>query len=57
MFEQKFAFSLVELFFVHMRQFHFDFYSFSIFLNRIFFLNGFPNTLIVRSWSSFLFSQ
>ena len=30
----KFAFSLV--FFVHMRQFHFDFYSFFNFLDRIF---------------------
>ena len=40
-----------------MRQFHFDFYSFFDFLDRIFFLNGFPSPFIVRSWSIFLFSQ
>ena len=43
--------------FVHMRHFRFDFYSFSIFWIGFFFLNGFPNPFIVRSWSSFLFSQ
>ena len=50
MFEQKFAFSQVV--FVHMRQFHSDFYCFD-FLDRIFFLNGSPNPFIVRSRSSF----
>ena len=37
-----------------MRQFHFDFYCFFDFLDRIFFLNGLPNPFIVHSWSSFL---
>ena len=40
-----------------MRQFHFDFYSFFLFFGSGFFLNGFPNPFIVRSWSSFLFSR
>ena len=40
-----------------MRQFHFDFYCFFDFLDRSFFLNGFPNPFIVRSRSNFLFSQ
>ena len=39
-----------------MRQFHFDFYSFSIFWIG-FFLNGFPISFIVHSWSNFLFSE
>ena len=38
-----------------MRQFHFNFYCFFEFLNRILFLNGFPNLFIVYSRTSFLF--
>ena len=49
MFEQKFSFSLV-VFFIHMRQFHFDFYCFG----SDFFLNGFSKTFIVHSWPSVL---
>ena len=42
-------------FWSRLRQFHFDFYCFFDFLDRIFFLNGFPNPFIVRSRPSFLF--
>ena len=38
-----------------MRQFHFDFLRFFDFLDRIFFLNCFPNPFIVHSTPSFLF--
>ena len=37
-----------------MRQFHFGFYCFLNFLDRIFILNGFPNPFIVPSRHSFL---
>ena len=40
-----------------MRQFHFDFCWFFWFFGSVFFLNGFSNPFIVRSRSSFLFSQ
>ena len=56
MFEQKFAFLLMFIF-VHMRQFHCDFYGFFDFLDGIFVLNGFSNPFIVPSRSSFLFNQ
>ena len=53
-FEQKFAFSLV-VFFVHMLQFHFDFYCFFQFLWIGFlFRNGFPNQFMVHFRTSFL---
>ena len=52
-FEQKFGFS--EWFFVHMWQFHSDFYCFFDFLDRIFFLNGFPNPFTTHSMPSFSF--
>ena len=51
LFELNFNFSLV-FFFVDMRHFEFDF----LFFIR-FFKNGFLNSLVVRSRSSFLFSQ
>ena len=44
-------------FFVHMRQFDFDFYCFFVFLDRIFFSMVFSHPFIVRARSSFLFSQ
>ena len=40
-----------------MRQFHCDFYCFFRFFGLDFCINGFPNPVIVRSRSSFLFSQ
>ena len=52
-FEQKFGLSVVV--FVHMRQFHSDFYCFFDFLDRIFFLNGFPNPFTAHSRPKFLF--
>ena len=55
-FERKFAFSLV-VFCSHAAIWLLVFTFFFDFLDRIFFLNGFPNPFIVRSWSSFLFSQ
>ena len=54
MFEQKFSFLLL-VFFVHMRQFHFNFHCFFNFLDRIFFLNGFSNPFLVHSRPRFLF--
>ena len=51
--EPNFFFSLVVLF-VRMR--HFDIEFFLIYLS-VFFRNGFSNSLVVRSRSSFLFSQ
>ena len=53
MFEQNFAFSLV-VFCSHAAIS--VFYCFFNFV-EIFFLNGFPNPFIVRSRSSFVFSQ
>ena len=55
MFEQKFAFSLVVFSFT-CGNLTLIFTVFFDFLDRIF-LNGFPNPFIVRSRSSFLFSQ
>ena len=40
-------------FFVHIRQFHFDFLRFFLFIRSDFFLNGFPNPFIVHSRPSF----
>ena len=55
MFEQKFGFSVV-VFFVHMRQFHSDFYCFFFrFFGSDFFLTGFPNPFTAHSRPSFLF--
>ena len=53
MFEQKFALSLV--FFVHIRHFDVDFLFLLFYI--YFFKYGFPNSLLVRSRSSFLLSQ
>ena len=53
MFEQKFAFSLV--FFVFMRQFHFDFYTFFRFFG-LDFLYGFLGTKFQILASGFLFT-
>ena len=50
MFAQKLGFLLV----VCMRQFHFDFYCFSNFLDWVFFLNV-PNPFLVHSRASSLF--
>ena len=50
MFEQKFAFSPV--IFVHMRQFHFDFFSVFRSFGSDFILNG-PNLFIVQPRLSF----
>ena len=53
MFEQKFAFSLVV--FCSHAAFHFDFDCFFRFFVSDFFLNGFPNPLLVPSRHSFWF--
>ena len=52
MFEQKFGFSVVV--FVHMWQFHSDFYCFFRFFESDFFLNSFPNPFTAHSGPSFL---
>ena len=44
-------------FFVHMRQFHLDFYCFFDFSDWIFFLNGFSNPFIVRFGFVFLVNE
>ena len=56
MFEQKFGFSIV-VFCSHAAISLLFLLFFSIFFGSDFFLNGFPNPFIVRSRSSFLFSQ
>ena len=55
MFEQKFTFSLVR--FCSHAVISLWFLLFFRFFGSDFFLNGFPNPFIVRSRSSFLFSQ
>ena len=56
MFKQKFAFSLV-VFCSHAAISVWFLQFFFRFFGSDFFLNGFPNPFIVRSWSSFLFIQ
>ena len=54
LFELNFNFSLM-VFFVHMRHFDIDFVFFFLFFLSDFFKNGFLNSFIVHSKSSFSF--